>query len=334
MLLGLRQQTQQLQASVSQAQQELATGRIADPSRRLGAPFGTVQAMRGEAIVARRSLEAYRLTASRLDAVAGAMSQLRDIAAGLQAAAFSGGGANPALISDQARAARSDMMGAMNVAPGGVFLFGGENSAEAPWSRAAADLAGEVTRHSFFAHFGIMPGDEAARSISADAMRTFLDGPLRDALRNAASADLGLRASDAGRKVLFDSGVTAAGWPSAADSSLRSLVAGAGLLADLGAGDFSEGAAAAVRETAMKMLGESLAGLVMLQAQTGQTQARLTESRNSLERTDDRLTEQIAEAEVADPYETQTRLSALMVQLEMSYQMTARIARMSLGNYL
>ncbi|MEM7295683.1 MAG: flagellin [Pseudomonadota bacterium] len=75
-------------------------------------------------------------------------------------------------------------------------------------------------------------------------------------------------------------------------------------------------------------------GLTSLQAEVGQTQARLEEAKTATAAEKSAL--QMSEAELigVDAYETASELEATRLQLELLYTVTARLSRLSLAEYL
>ena len=71
-----------------------------------------------------------------------------------------------------------------------------------------------------------------------------------------------------------------------------------------------------------------------MQAETGIVQQRVTKATERMQAQSDIYEKTIGQLEGVDPYEASTRVTTLMNQIELSYQLTARLQNMSLTKFL
>lgn len=330
---ALRSRTQHLQAALTTAQQELASGRKADPARALGAAFGGNQHLRAQDGMLGTFADANAVTALRFEAAQHALGGLHSSVSSLQASLLSVPAGQNALA-QSAAAARDVLIAGLNAQVKGTYLFGGTQTQKAPFAEGAANAARASAQAAFLAHFGIAPGDPAARTISATDMQSFLANEFTALFEPPVWTATGPGAAPDPAQVPIAPGQTIAAGISANDDAFARLAKGMSLLADLGLDALNESAAAAVRAAAGAAIGAGLDRLTELQSRMGLAQAHLTQTGERLNAQRDMIARTIESREGVDLYATQTWINTLMVQIEASYRLSASAHRLSLLQHI
>ena len=304
---------------------ELATGQAADPSRRLRGNVGPLvlidsrlQRIAARETVQRSVADLFGTAQTALDKLAGMAGASRDRlinVAGLDAS-------SEALTQagDTARAGLAGMISALSVAVAGRTVFSGGATDRGPLpdtdsllAAVRSHLAGAVTADDVIAgieDFFDTPGGAFESAIYAGAA-------------SITPADTAL-------------GVVAAPLPTAADPAIRgmlreavlaAMLAEPAVIADLGQR----------RELALRAVGrqaEATGQLVALRGTLGETEARLDESLIRLGQERDTLLRSRDALIGVDAFEAASRLEETRARLEALYMVTARVARLSLTEYL
>lgn len=319
----LRRQTASAKAEISRLSQEVTTGLASDTARHLAGNMDGISAL--DASLAR--LGAYRTATTELSLYAGAMQAGLGVVSGLAETAAGAllpaeGSVSAAQVNSAALAARQGldtMITTLNSRLGDRNLFAGRDTAgaaligsEALLSALDAVVAGQTT---------------------ASGVQTAVADWFTDPAGFAATAYLGGEALAA---IPIAEGESAAPDVTAADPALRDILQGLALGALLDRGLFA-GQPEARRDLAGRA-GQDLTvaqtGLTYLSARLGATEARIDEARtrNGAEAT----ALGIARNELLgiDAYDSATALRSAETQLDLLFTLTARIARLSLSEYI
>ena len=106
------------------------------------------------------------------------------------------------------------------------------------------------------------------------------------------------------------------------------------MVADLGAQNLDQQAYETMVDKAVSVVSTAVQEFGQLQSRLGAVQQRVSDASDRMSVQSNILTSQINSLETVDPYETATRVSTLMNQVESSYALTARIMGLSILNYL
>jgi flagellar hook-associated protein 3 FlgL len=317
----LARQGAELRGQVQRASQEVATGRHSDIGATLRGDFSPLLAV--DASLAR--LAAYKSNTSdaafQTAAQQAAISGLSGLASGLSTTLLGARNATPVQIDTLAADAKGRLasaIGLLNTQASGRAVFSGVATGTVPLGaledmltalqdrRRRATTAGQVTAAvngwfadplgfgAFYQGGGPLSPTPIAQGEAADLSTTAMDPALRDTLAGFAMA------------ALIDRGVLAA------DATQRGRLA----------------------QQAGQQLTSTADARTTLQARIGTVEAQIeaARSRNSAEETSLGILR--SEIGSVDPYEAGTRLEAIRSQLESLYLVTARVARLSLAEYL
>lgn len=317
----LARQGAELRGQVQRASQEVATGRHSDIGATLRGNFSPLLAV--DASLAR--LAAYKSNTSdaafQTAAQQAAISGLSGLASGLSTTLLGARNATPVQIDTLAADAKGRLasaIGLLNTQASGRAVFSGVATGTVPLgaledmltalqtAAAGATTAGQVTAAvngwfadplgfgAFYQGGGPLSPTPIAQGEAADLSTTAMDPALRDTLAGFAMA------------ALIDRGVLAA------DATERGRLA----------------------QQAGQQLTSTADARTTLQARIGTVEAQIeaARTRNSAEETSLGILR--SEIGSVDPYEAGTRLEAIRSQLESLYLVTARVARLSLAEYL
>lgn len=314
-----------LRADVQRHSVELTTGRAADPSRRLGGQLGVLGAI--ESRLSRIAAQETLLTAQgqRAAALQAGLDQVATVHEALRSATLGAATAEPSAaalgrVGSLGRQALDDMVAALGRRLAGQAVFSGDRPDRAPLPPAEAFLSAAAT-----AIGGATTADEVVQRV---ATLFHQPGGVFETVLHAGGAPV--------RLATGDDGIRLPAAPNAADPALREALAGAVLSALAGRADLLPDLALrrdlAVR--ASEQQARAAEGLVQLRAGLGQAEAGLADQRLRLGAERDALIQSRDSRIGIDPYEAASRLEETRARLEALYAVTARVARLSLVEYL
>ena len=328
-----------IQTQMSQAQTELATGRVSDPTQALGAKTGRLVSLEARVasitgIVDSNALVTSRLKASdlALEGVSASADKMQQLLVKAKA-----GLVTPADLAKQAASLLEETMSSLNSSMNGEALFGGVNSGEAPFGPyfgTPTSAARGAVSASFVAAFGVAPGDTGAAGITASAMTGYLGGDFAAQFADPAWGANWSNASDDVTRNRIDETRTIDGGVSANDPALRKLIMTFTMVADLGAAALNPQAYQALVDSATSALGEASKGVTQMRAQIGDSLSQIETANERQGAKKDMLTLTVGELVDVDPYELSSRVSDLQSRLEASYSLTARLHELTLTKYL
>ncbi|MCX7900103.1 MAG: flagellar hook-associated family protein [Methylocystis sp.] len=336
---ALRRSLISMQNDLARGQQELASGRRADLAGSLGLSLGRTLSLGGANEMVSSILATNKIVSARLESTQITLSALSTSASAMRAtllSASSNGGDRQAIIA-QAKSALANLISSLNTENGGVHLFAGVNSGVTPVNayvdappspnKAAIDAA-------FLSEFGFGQSDPAVASITLPQMQLFLSGSFDSQFSAAGWGANWSNASDQplrgqiGVAEISETSVTAN------DPAMRTLAKAYVALSDLGGANMSDEAWRAVSQSALEAIDDAIVMLTTTRAKVGVIQSAVNSSNERMSIQSNMLKTQIDELEGVDSTEAATRVNSLMVQIETSYALTARISQLSLAKYL
>lgn len=322
--LVLRNRTTQLRQTMAQLTQEMSTGQIADPNKRLGGDLSYLTEIERNL----KTLEGFKLATGEAaifaDAVQASLGRIHDSVTDLAPTLIVAGQALQPAVRDnaiyQAQSALEAAVSALNAEVSGRSLFGGTAIDRAPLADAGTLLAELGT---------VLAGLTSPADIRQAASDWFDDpAGFRAVIYDGAAQGLAPFRLGAGEEVGFDL--------RADDPAIRDVLRDLALVAL--ADDPSLAWSATTQNGVMIEAGEALLNnanaLAGLRSDLGYAQGRIeaAETRNAAARN----SLEIARNNVlqADPFETATRLEETQFQLESLYSVTVRTSRLSLLSFL
>lgn len=313
-----------LRESIGRHAIELSSGRTHDPAATLAGDLGRLAVI--ESGLRRKDTELRSLTEG-LDSVSGVQSALGQIARmGEQIrdrlfVLASGAPTDAAMkqAADQAAAELQQMVSALATSRSGRSLFSGAATDQAPLPDASSLVADVIAT--------IPAGSSAADVVAAvDSFFLAPGGPFETAMY-AGTGTFQLSVAPGQAQLAL---------PSALHPAIRDALRDAVLVAALGETSLfaDHDARRGVAETVLTRQAESVEGLIRLRAEMGSWEAILSERKEILAAGRDDLHRMRETLIGVDPYEAATRLEEARTRLEALYLVTARVARLSLTEYL
>lgn len=321
----LQQQGTRLRQDLARLTGELSSGQVADPGRATGGDFGPLATL-GRAqhlgeVFARTIAEAQMTAGARQAALGRIEAELDGLAPHLLGMA-AGGSLQDVTLAVADGAARLDLaVSALNTRLAGAALFAGDRP----------DRSALIDSEAMLAELRPL----AAASATADDMVAAVEAWF---LAPGGGFDTLAWQGGAGPPppAILGEGIAVESGVMAHDPALREVLAGLALTAlaaeEVGPAD-GAGRRAVVTAAAQRLeTGEE--ALIRLRSDLGATEARIEEARAATEATRATLELETARLTGADPYRTATELEAVETRLEALYLLTARLARLSLTEYL
>jgi flagellar hook-associated protein 3 FlgL len=328
-----------MQRQLSNARVEVSTARHADQGLKLGQKTGEAVALRARFDRNAALIDMNGLAKSELDLTQDALGQIADIAQDFTATLVGARNAvnGQQVVKDAAQATLASFTALANSTYNGQNLFGGINTSVAPLADylASPPTAGKAAVDAaFLAEFGMAQNAAGAGTISAAQMDAFLTGNFDALFQPVNWQGTWSGAATDGRSLRLDTDLTIANPANLNADAFRELAAALTMALDLGAGRLNQAAFEKIVDRAAAAAANAAEKFAGLQGQVGRVQQSVTAATETLEQRNNVLNERILALEGVDSYEAATRVNTLTTQLESSYALTARIARLSLLDYL
>lgn len=335
--LAVQSAMERLQKRLSEAQSELATGRLEDVTRSLGHRTRDVISIRQVLTQIEATAASNNIVSARLDATQAALGTIGASADGFLQALVAAIG-NPSArgtLEISASDGIDRLVDVLAARMGDVHLFSGINSDVAPMAQYYTDpppASRAAFEAAFTAHFGFQLSDPAAAGITASSMQAFLDTGFSNLFDDTNWAASWSTASDDPMRARVSRDAEIEASVTANDESLRKLTGAYVIVSEAAGSALGEAAFQVVVADAAKRAGEAVAGLTRTRGVAGTMQIRVTNAIESGDVQADILTRSMSELEAVDTVELSARLVGLMNQIEATYAITARLQQLSLLN--
>jgi flagellar hook-associated protein 3 FlgL len=326
----------QNQTALAKAQQELATQRHSDVPLQLSSQTGRNIRWHSDLKTLDDVILGNDLLQTRSNLVQASLQTVSTLASDflknlVSSRALPGG---KDIIQKQSTNALSMMQDALNVESNGSFLFAGRNPTEAPLN-AFMGGAGESQFQTLFqTEFGIPVSNSGVQNLSANQLQNFFDGNM-STLFDTPNWELSISNATSENIVAHvGQGETLDVLANANEKPVRELYKAIAAVSQIAAGNLNDAAFKKLVDTAASKVSSAMQGLVDMHSRVGLNQKSLQDTSDQLKSKKAWLNDAISKTESVDPYEVATRINGLTTQLEASYSVTSRIARISLLNYL
>jgi flagellar hook-associated protein 3 FlgL len=235
------------------------------------------------------------------------------------------------------QAGLAGLVSGANTTSGDQYVFGGINSAVAPiadYSSTPTSAAKTAVDQAFQTTFGILPTDAAAANISASDMQSFISGPFAALFQGAAwSADWS-SASSVNTTATIAPGQTVTTSTNANQAGFQQLAQAYTMLSEFGGSALSGDAQQAVATAAASLVSQGVTSMINLQAGLGVSQSVVTNANNAMSSQLTIMQTQLGDLDNVDPTQTAAQISSLTNQIQMAYELTARLQQLNLAQYL
>ena len=329
----------QAQAQLTTAMTEESTGQYADLGLQLGDQSGYELSLKEEvqqlqALTAGNSLVSTSLSTAQnaLTSIgSSAQTTINDLAAWTPSAN------SGASLQTLGQSALQGLIASANATSGDQYVFGGINSSVAPMAdyySTPASAAKTAVDQAFQTAFGVLPTDPAAASITASQMQSFLSGPFAALFSGASWASDWSSASSANTTAEIAPGQTATTSTDANDPAFQQLAQAYTMLSEFGGSQLSSSAQQAVASAATSLIAEGQDSLTNTQAALGATQSAVTDANSSMSAQLTLLQQQVDGLDNVNQTATAAQITSLTNQIQMAYELTARIQQLNLALYL
>jgi len=339
--LQLNSSIRSLQTQMMDAQKELSTGRKSDLVAALRDRVAEDVNLRNALNDATEFKSTAGVVASRMETMQAALGGVRDIADQIRNTALTSRDAvSRRYLQETASSALERLNSFLNAQVGDRTLFSGVQTDVAPIQATttvnpATGLTPRQAVDQVIANLGPITDPASALAVAngPDGISSiFNDSNSNANLRYSSTFYNG--ATTGSVTARLDNGYQIDYGVRADDPAFRELQQGLYMLASVPYGSIPDDAYAAWQDEAVKHINNGFQGVIDVSAELGYKQSVVDAAVTQHEATITQLNNQIANLEVADPYETSLRLSQLQTQLEATFSITARISELSLTKFL
>ena len=329
----------QAQAQLTTAMTEESTGQYADLGLQLGDQSGYELSLKEQvqglhALTSGNSLISMNLSTAQ-DALKTIASTAQSTVADLTA--WTPSANSGASLQTMGQSALEGLIGSANATSGDVYVFGGVNSGVAPLANyysTPTSAAKTAVDQAFQTAFGVLPTNPAAASITASQMQGFLSGAFAGLFSGANWTSLWSSASSTNTSSQIAPAQTATTSMNANDPSFRDLAQAYTMLSEFGGSELSLSAQQAVASAASSLITQGQNALTNAQAALGATQSAVNDANSSMSSQLTILQQQIDGLDDVDQSATAAQITSLTNQIQMAYELTARLQQLNLAQYL
>jgi flagellar hook-associated protein 3 FlgL len=235
------------------------------------------------------------------------------------------------------QSALQSLISGANTTSGDQYVFGGINSAVAPMAdyySTPASAAKTAVDQAFQTTFGVLPTDPGAANISASAMQSFLSGPFAALFQGASWSTNWSSASSDNTSAAIAPGQTVTASTNANQPGFQELAQAYAMLSEFGGSALSSAAQQAVATTAASLASQGVDSMINIQAGLGSSQSAVTSANNSMSSQLTILQGQLGNLDNVNSTATAAEISSLTNQIQMAYELTARLQQLNLAQYL
>lgn len=324
---------------LSEANQELVSGRKSDIAAQLGDATGNLISLRqvGDQLTSineNNNLVKTRLemTQASLQAVGGVLDQFIGTVIAVRDSR------QPVDLSVMtAKQNLTSFASILNTTHSGSYLFGGLNGEQQPiqsFEGTPPPANQQAVIDAFTAEFGVAPGSDAAKNITPTMMKAFLDGPFAALFDEANWTTTWSAASSTDRSALISPNERISASVNANEAAVRKVAQAFTMVAALGLDTLSADTRETVIDAAITEAQVGVSSLAKLQGQVGLGQMHLDQAIERNELSGKIVTDKMTAMEMSDPYELSLEISDLMTKIQMSYSVTARIQQLTIMTYI
>ncbi|MCQ4159923.1 flagellin [Roseomonas sp. GC11] len=339
-----------LQNELATLTAEMSSGRKSDPTRELGVGASLLYKLYGDVQQGEAIKNSTSLAGKRIEAMQTALTQVGDLMDQmspeiLKTDSLKGNGYT--IIASNAREMLGSMIDLLNTSWDGQNIFGGTDSSQPPlansstlldWAQtqlddavtAAGDALDETEAAALITTFDTMFANET-RDTSNSFYGLVYQSTSRTSMGSSADPE-----SDTDTLIRIGAGETLSYNVRADNQTFKDAFKSLAILSTLDASssELSEDAKTALIDEAGELMRGARSQLTVLAGVLGGKQERLEKVATIQDKAVTAATAQINDLEGADYYTISDKVSTLQIQLNATYAITAKLAELSLVNYL
>jgi len=330
---------QQAQASLATATTEESTGQYADLGLQLGDQAGYELSLKEQVGLLQTLTSANGLVATNMATADAALTAIGSSADTTMQnlAAWTPIGDPGVSLQTMGENALQSLIASSNATSGGGYVFGGINSSLAPladYFSTPPSAAKTAVDQAFQTAFGVLPSDPAAASISASAIQSFLSGPFAALFSGASWTSDWSSASSTNVSAEIAPGRTAVVSTNVNQPAFQGLAQAYTMLAEFGGSQLGPAAQQTIASQAGSLIATAHASLTNTQAALGATQSAVTDANSAMSSQLTILQKQVDALDSVDQNATAARINSLTTEIQMAYELTARLQQLNLAQYL
>lgn len=342
---SMRQTINQVQNELIDAQKEVVSGRYNNLGEVLGGTTSRSLNLHREVSMMDNILATNSIVTQRLSSTQMAMETISNAAqTALNTLVALAGSTDKTQLSTAAQT-MTDVMDqftdAANTSVNGEYVLAGTNSDVEPMANYLSDASGARTlfQSSFENFFGFPQTDPQASSIDPTQMQDFLTTVVEPMFLDPTSPDYAWdanwsKAADTPMTSRISKAEVVQTSSSVNSDGFRYLAMGAVVGIEMLNFPFNGDTRAVISNAAIKYMGLAINGVDQQRTQLGLSENRVKQANETLQAQVDIVKLNLDDLEGVDVYEASTRITALTNQMEISYNLTARISELSLVNAL
>jgi flagellar hook-associated protein 3 FlgL len=329
----------QAQLSLTTAMTEMSTGQYANLGLQLGDQSGYELSLKEQVGLLQTLTTGNSLVSTSLSTAQSALSAIQSNAQTTlnNLAAWTPNGDLSASLQNMGQSALQSLISGVNTTSGDQYVFGGINSAVAPMAdyySTPASTAKTAIDNAFQTAFGVLPSDPAAADISASDMQSFLSGPFAALFEGASWGADWSSASSVNTSATIAPGQTVTTSTNANQPGFQQLTQAYAMLSEFGGSALSDDARQAVATAAASLVSQGIDSTINTQAALGSSQSAVTGANNSMSSQLTILQGQLSNLDNVNATATAAQISSLTNQIQMAYELTARLQQLNLAQYL
>jgi flagellar hook-associated protein 3 FlgL len=337
---AMRQTINQVQAELIDSQKEVVTGQHANLGEVLGATTARSLNLHRDLDMMNNLLTTNSVVTQRLSSTQMAMETISNAAqTGLNTLVALAGSTDSTQLATAAQTL-TDVMDqftdAANTSVNGEYVLAGINTDVKPVGNYFTDEMGAKTAFdsAFQSYFGFVQTDAAAVGITASDMEDFIADVVEPMFLDADWQTYFSTASDTPMTSRISKTETVQTSATANADGFRYLAMSAVISIELLNTPLNSDARAVVSNAAIGYMGQAINGVDEQRSQLGLSENRVSLANEVLQAQVDIIRLNLDDLEGVDVYEASTRITALTNQMEISYNLTARLSQLSLVNEL
>lgn len=332
--MPMRSSVMQMQADMAQAQTEISTSKKADIGLSLGGQSGAAVALQNGIDQLNTYTNSNTLVATRLSTTATVLTTMLTSAQNMSKMLITAlNSSTTTTPGTSAQNALQGLVGSLNASVGGQYVFGGIDTDTQPIASYTATSAAKTKADNAFQQYLSTNGYTAA-TLTAGQMQTFLNGPFSTLFNDANWGSDWSSASDQTMKTSISPSATLTTSVSANDGAFRKITQAYTMVAEFADAGLSSDASNALYQTASQLVSGGIQGLTNLSSGVGIAQATVDAANTQMSSQIDLLNASVDKLVGVDPAALSTKVTQLQTQLEASYELTSRLSKLSLVNYL
>jgi flagellar hook-associated protein 3 FlgL len=329
----------QAQSSLTTAMTEMSTGQYANLGLQLGDQSGYELSLKEQVGLLQTLSSGNSVLSTSLSTAQSALSAIQSSAQTTlnNLAAWTPSGDSGASLQNMGQSALQALIKGVNTTSGDQYVFGGINSAVAPMTdyySTTTSAAKTAIDDAFQTTFSVLPSDPAAANISASAMQSFLSGPFGALFQDASWTASWSSASSVNTSATIAPGQTITTSTNANQPGFQQLAQAYAMLSEFGGTALSGDAQQVVATAAASLVSQGIDSMINTEAELGSTQSAVTGANSLMNSQLTILQGQIGNLDNVNATSTAAEVSSLTNQIQMAYELTARLQQLNLAQYL